>query len=266
MSEQEVLRELTNDGILIVTLNRPDKMNAINIGLRDGILAAVQETRSNDDIRVMVLTGNGRGFCAGADVSSGGPARNGETVRARADIVDKRGPADFIEALANADVPLIGAINGAAAGAGFGLALCLDIRIASDQARLGSIFIKRGLGTDYGASYWLPRLVGLPKAYELLYSGELISADEAFEIGLVNRIVPHESLMEETIEYARMIAKGPPLAYTFTRRSLIQSFDNDLRQHLTLEWTQQSELLSTKDAREGFKAFLEKREPKFSGH
>ena len=117
MSKQEVIRELTNDGILIATLNRPDKMNAINVGLRDGILAGVQETRSNDDIRVIVLTGNGRGFCAGADVSSGGPVRNGEMVRARADIVDKRGPADFIEALANADVPLIGAINGAAAGA-----------------------------------------------------------------------------------------------------------------------------------------------------
>lgn len=265
MNEPEVLRELTNDGILIITLNRPDKMNAINEGLRGGILNAVQESKSNNGIRVLVLTGNGRGFCAGTDISSGGPAKRKKTLRSRAGIADKHGPTYFIETLANASVPLIGAINGAAVGAGLGLALCCDIRIASDKARLGSIYIKRGVGPDYGASYWLPRLVGLPKAFELLYSGELLSAEEAFKIGLVNRVVPHEFLLKETIEYARMIAKGPPLAYTYTRRSLIQSIDNNLHKHLTLELKQQWKLLKTHDAREGFGAFLEHREPKFKG-
>ncbi len=266
MNEPEVRRELTKDGILIVTFNRPDKMNALNFSIANGILNAVQETKSNDDIRVLVLTGTGRGFCAGADLSSGGPAKSRDTVRGRSAIVDKQGSGQVVEALADADVPIIGAINGAAAGAGLGLALCCDIRIASDKARLGTIFIKRGIGPDYGTSYWLPRIVGLPKAFELLYSGELLNAEEALEIGLVNRIVPHESLLEETIAYARMIANGPPIAYTYARRSLIQSSENNLHRQLILEWTQQSELLNTNDAREGFTAFLEGREPRFKGN
>lgn len=266
MNEPEVLRELTEDGILIVTLNRPDKLNALNVGIANGILDALQETKSNDAIRVLVLTGTGRGFCAGADLSSGGPAKSRDTVPGRSALVDKQGPGKVVEVFAEADVPIIGAINGVAAGAGFGIALCCDIRIASDKARLGTIFIKRGVGPDYGTSYWLPRIVGLPKAFELLYSGELLNAEEALEIGLVNRIVPHESLLEETIAYARMIANGPPLAYTYSRRSLLQSSENNLRRQLTLEWTQQSELLNTNDAREGFTAFLEGREPKFKGN
>ena len=130
---------------------------------------------------------------------------------------------------------------------------------------MGSIFIKRGVGPDFGTSFWLPRIVGLPKAYELLYSGELLNAREALEIGLVNRVVPHESLMEETLAYARMIANGPPLALTYTRRSAIQSLENNLSQQLTLEWTQQIELLTTNDAHEGFAAFLDRRDPKFTG-
>jgi 2-(1,2-epoxy-1,2-dihydrophenyl)acetyl-CoA isomerase len=212
-----------------------------------------------------VLTGSGRGFCAGADLSTGGPAGSGSGEPGRSVIVEKRGPADLIEELANCNVPLIGAINGAAAGAGFGLSLCMDIRIASDRARMGTIFIKRGVGPDWGTSYWLPKLVGIPKAYELLYSGDLLTADEALQIGLVNRVVPHDSLMEETLAYARMIANGPPIAYTYTRRSVIQGIHNNLERQMVLEWTQQSEVLRTKDAREGFAAFLEKRDPVFKG-
>ena len=266
MSEPEVRRELTKDGILIITFNRPDTMNALSLGINTGIIDAVRETKSNDDVRVLVLTGTGKGFCAGADLSSGGPARSPDAVQGRSSIVDKQGPANIIETLADADVPIIGAINGAAAGAGFGIALSCDIRIASDKARLGSIFIKRGVGPDYGTSYWLPRIVGLPKAFELLYSGELLNAEDALKVGLVNRIVPHESLMEETISYARMIANGPPIAYTYTRRSLIESSENLLHRQLVLEWTQQTEVLDTNDAREGFTAFLERRVPKFKGN
>ena len=270
MNEPAVLRELTDDGILIITLNRPDRMNALSAGISNGIMEAVKETKSNDAVRVLVITGTGRGFSAGADLSSGGPARpaspSGDAVIGRSAMVDKQGPARIIEAMADADVPIIGAINGAAAGAGFGLALCCDVRIASDQARLGTIFIKRGVGPDWGTSYWLPRIVGLPKAFELFYSGELLNADEALAIGVVNRVVPHESLMEETIAYARMIANGPPIAYTYTRRSLVQSIDNDLHRHMVLEWTQQTEVLNTNDAREGFRAWVEKREPKFKGN
>ena len=266
MPEPDLLRELTDDGVLLLTLNRPETMNAISGGISAGLAAAARESKTNDRIRVIVITGNGRGFCSGADLSTGGPVRStGAGPRPRAATVDKLGPGDLLLALADADVPIVGAINGAAAGAGFGLALSCDVRIASDQARLGSVFIRRGVGPDYGSSYWLPRLVGLAKAYELFYSGELLDAKAALAIGLVNRVVPHETLMDETMAYARTIAAGPPLAYTYTRRALMRSIDDDLRTHLVFEWTQQSELLSTADAREGFAAFLERRAPRFSG-
>jgi len=270
MIESEILSELTDDGILIITLNRPDQMNAISPAIANGILEAVMETKRNDAVRVLVITGTGRGFSAGADLSSGGPAKRKGTGSGtdigRSALVDKKGPGGVVEALADADVPIIGAINGAAVGAGFGLSLCCDIRIASDQARMGTIFIKRGVAPDYGSSYWLPRIVGLPKAYELFYSGELLNAEEALALGLVNRVVPHQSLMDETMEYARKITAGPPIGYTYTRRALLQSSENDLHHQLVLEWTQQLEALNTNDAREGFKAFLEKREPVFKGN
>jgi 2-(1,2-epoxy-1,2-dihydrophenyl)acetyl-CoA isomerase len=265
MSEPPVIRELTDDGILIITLNKPDTMNALNRDISNGIEKAMRETKENDDVRVLVITGTGRGFCAGADLSSGGPARSAGDSPSRSQMVDKVGPARIPEAIADADVPIIGAINGAAAGAGFGLALCCDIRIASDQARLGTIFIKRGVAPDWATSYWLPRIVGLPKAFELFYSGQLLNAEEALAVGVVNQVVPHESLMEEALAYARMIATGPPIAYTYTRRALVQSSENDLHRQLVLEWTQQTETLNTNDAREGFKAFIEKRDPVFKG-
>jgi 2-(1,2-epoxy-1,2-dihydrophenyl)acetyl-CoA isomerase len=266
MSENDLVRELTEDGILIITLNRPEQMNALGGGIPEGIKAAALESKRNDEVRAIVITGAGRGFCAGADLSTGGPAASaGSTRPSRSAMVDKRGPAEYVELLANADVPVIGAINGAAAGAGFGLALAMDVRIASDQARLGTIFIKRGIGPDWGTSYWLPRLVGYPKAMELLYSGDLLNAEEALAIGLVNRVVPHAALMEETLAYARKIAAGPPIAYTYTRRAMQQSLQNSLSQQLELEWANQVDLLGTDDAKEGFKAFLEKRPAEFKG-
>jgi 2-(1,2-epoxy-1,2-dihydrophenyl)acetyl-CoA isomerase len=267
MSEPDLIRELTDDGVLVLTLNRPESMNALGGTISRDLIAAARESKTNDRIRVIVITGTGRGFCSGADLSTGGPAReaSGEDGRGRSATVNKLGPpGELILALADADVPIIGAINGAAAGAGYGLALSCDVRIASEQARMGSVFIRRGVATDYGASYWLPRLVGLAKAYELLYSGELLDANALLALGLVNRVVPHDSLMAETMTYARTIVAGPALAYTYTRRNVIRSLDNDLRRHLEQEWTFQSELLGTSDAREGFRAFLERRPPNFA--
>jgi 2-(1,2-epoxy-1,2-dihydrophenyl)acetyl-CoA isomerase len=186
--------------------------------------------------------------------------------RGRSDVVNKWGRAgDLITSMAEADVPIIGAINGAAAGAGFGLALSCDVRIASDQARLGSIFIKRGIASDNAVSFWLPRLVGLAKAFELMYTGDLLNAEQALAAGIVNRVVPHESLMDETIAFARLIAAGAPMAYAYTRRQLMRALDHDLRTHLEYEWTLQAEVLASADAREGFRAFAERRQPEFKG-
>ena len=269
MSE-DVLREQTDDGVLVLTLNRPETMNAVNGAINTAIIQAARDSKRDNSIKAIVLTGTGRGFCAGADLSGGGPARGEFEGGAnggggRVSRVNKYGPGELVEALATADVPVIGAINGAAVGGGFGLALSCDVRIASDQARLGSVFIKRGVGPDYGTSFWLPRLVGLSKAFDLMYTGEILNAGAALALGLVNKVVPHDSLMEETMAYARMIAAGPPIAYTYTRRALLRSLDNSIREQLEYEWENQSELLSTRDAAEGFRAFLERRAPEFNG-
>lgn len=266
MSEPSLQRELTPEGVLVLTLNRPETMNALNGEISEGIQAAALESKTNGDIRAIVITGNGRGFCAGADLSGGGPARgNGTAAVSRGAFTDRMGPGRMIMALADADVPIVAAVNGAAAGAGFGLALCCDIRIASDQARMGSIFIKRGLATDYGTSYWLPRIVGVAKAYELLYTGDILNAQALLEVGLVNRVVPHDTLMTEAMAFAKRIAAGPPLAYTYIRRNAARSLDQGIAANLEQEWSHQKELLRTGDAAEGFRAFLEARQPTFSG-
>jgi 2-(1,2-epoxy-1,2-dihydrophenyl)acetyl-CoA isomerase len=266
MSEEHILRELTDDGVLVLTLNRPETMNALSNPIREGIKNACRETKTNDAIRVIVITGNGRGFCSGADVGGGGPVRSEDGLRSRSQRANKLGSGDLAESMFESDVPIIGAINGAAAGAGFGLALCCDVRIASDQARLGSVFIRRGVGPDFGTSFWLPRIVGQAKAYELLYSGELLNAEAALAVGLVNRVVAHDTLIDETMTYARTIAAGPPIAFTYTRRAAARSFNNTIRDHLEFEMTQQMELMATKDAHEGFSAFRERRAPEFTGH
>lgn len=263
----ELIRELTDDGVLLLTMNRPEAMNALNGELSNSLVAAAQESRTNDAIRAIVITGNGRGFCAGADLTGGGPAGAGAGHPGRSLAGDKlSGSGTLVKALAQANVPVIGAINGAAVGAGFGIALCCDVRIASDQARMGTIFIKRGMATDYGVSWWLPRIVGAAKAFELLYSGEIMDAPALLKLGLVNRVVPHESLLAETMAYARMIAAGPPLAYMYTRRNVMLSMDTGFDAQLEGEWRNQAELLATADAAEGFRAFLQRRAPEFKGH
>ena len=159
-------------GVMTVTLNRPERMNSLSPELTRGLLEAVERASRDDDLRVMVLTGAGRAFCAGAEVSSDRMPAGGNGATAapppRHDRMNYRsGSVETVEAFARCDVPIIGAINGVAAGGGFGLALCCDVRIFAESARIGSIFIKRGIAVDYGAAYWLPRIVGVAKAFEL---------------------------------------------------------------------------------------------------
>jgi 2-(1,2-epoxy-1,2-dihydrophenyl)acetyl-CoA isomerase len=266
MPEPHVLREQTDEGIVLLTINRPETMNALSDEVASTIRQAAIDSKTDDSIRCIVITGKGRGFCSGADLSSGGPVRSTAEGRGRSQMANKLGRAGgLISSLAEADVPIIGAINGAAAGAGFGLALSCDVRFASDQARMGSIFIKRGIASDNAVAYWLPRIVGLPKAFELIYTGDLLNSDELLKLGLVNKVVPHDSLMDETMAFARKIAAGPPLAYTYTRRQMMRAFNSDLRPFLEYEYTLQIELLSSPDAREGFRAFAERRAPEFPG-
>ena len=265
------------DGVMVTKLNRPEKMNSLSPELTSGLVAAIQRASEDDDVRVMVLTGEGRAFCAGAEVSaerapagvedSNGSGTGTPPASSRFDRMNARaGSADTAEAFARCDVPIIGAINGVAAGAGFGIALCCDVRIFAESARIGSIFIKRGVAADYGASYWLPRIVGVSKAFEIFYDGNVMDSARALELGLANRVVPDDEFLNEVMAYARQIAAGPAMGYTALRRLILDSADGiDREVFLDREWAAQAALLRSDDASEGFKSFIERREPLFTG-
>ena len=180
--EPHILTNVDEHGVMLVTINRPEVMNALSVEMMALLGEAIGEASERDDVYAMVLTGAGRGFCAGAEI--GGPGGDsGEPSRHQR--VDRRGGSrQLAMAFSESDVPIIGAINGPAVGAGFGIALCCDVRLMADSARMGSIFIKRGLAADYGAAYWLPRLVGISKAHELFYSGDLLNAEQCVEWGI----------------------------------------------------------------------------------
>jgi 2-(1,2-epoxy-1,2-dihydrophenyl)acetyl-CoA isomerase len=261
---RDILHELRDDGVLVITFNRPEQLNALGGSLASDLIDALRTAKLDDDVRAVVLTGAGRGFCAGADLSRGVPG--GPRDESRAARLDRMSwPADVILALRDLDKPTIGAINGAVAGAGFGLACALDIRIASTAARFTTVFIKRGLGPDFASSYYLPRLVGMARAYELFFTGRFVTAEEAERIGLVNRVVEPEELMPEAIKLAAELAAGPPMAMTFTRRALQRSLQSTLEQQLEFEWTNQLQAAASEDAREGILAWREQRQPRFVG-
>lgn len=262
-----VLQEL-KDGVLTVTLNEPQSMNALSPGITNGLFDALARASADDEVRAMVLTGAGRGFCAGATVGAGGfPGAGGSGgPPPRQARMDRGGSsARTVLAFANCDVPIIAAINGPAAGAGFGIATCCDVRFMASSARMGSIFIKRGLASDYGAAYWVPRIVGVARAYEVLYDGALMKADRCLELGLVTAVLADDEVLAHAQAYARNIANGPPLAYTALRRMIQRSLDMTVTDFAEFEWTSQLQLLSTKDVTEGFTAFLQKRDPQFKG-
>ena len=252
------------DGVFTVTLSEPDTMNSLTPCITKGLADALVRASEDDAIRVMLLTGSGRAFCAGAAVGSMGS--NSGTPTRRTQLDQQGGSARSVLAFANCDVPIIAAVNGAAVGAGFGIATCCDIRLLSASARMGSIFIKRGLASDYGAAYWLPRIVGHAAAVDIMYSGALLSADECLAMGLANKVYADDQLLPEATRYARMIADGPPLAYTVLRRMVHKAQDLSIAEFAEYEWANQKLLLNTADVREGFASFIAKRPAKFTGN
>jgi len=251
------------DHIGLITLNRPEKLNAFGGRMRQEIAEVVQDVCADPDIRVIVITGAGKAFCVGGDVNE---FVSGQT-RAMTDTSPSERPAmsKIVLALNQVEKPVIAAVNGVAAGGGVNLALCCDIRIASDKARFGQVFTRRGLHPDWGGIYFLPRLVGYAKACELIFSGEVIDAEEAFNLGMVNKMVPHDQLMGATMEMAERFAKNAPIPIAFAKRGL-QNFQKwDLAQALDYESYVLSITFNSDDAKEGFAAFLEKREPNFKG-
>ncbi len=248
----------------VITLNRPEKMNAFNYNMLYALIQRFEELHQDDDARAVVITGEGRGFCTGADLTGGGAREDAHTpmgMRLSTHIYSRT-----IRSMALMEKPVIGAINGDAAGAGCNFALACDILIASEKARFIQIFVRRGLVADAGGTFFLPRLVGLSRAKELMFSGEPVDAQRALEMGLVSKVVPHESLMEEAMEMARKLASGPTRAIGMIKRMLNRSFESDLETCLEMEASMQGIAVSTADVMEGITSFLQKRPPEFKGN
>ena len=262
MTYEEITFE-KEERVAIITFNRPDKLNALSPRLRVDIAQAIDAVSDDEETRVVVVTGAGRGFCSGADLSIGGsnnPADLGLGERHRLDPVGW-----LCIRIHHLHKPTIAAVNGVAAGAGLSLALACDMRIASETARFGSIFVKRGLVPDNGSTYFLPKLVGVAKACELMFVGDFIDAKEAERIGMVNGTVPPDQLMPVTMDLAIKIAKGPPLAIQLTKRAIYKGLTRDLTSQVEYEAYTQAIAGATEDAKEGVRAFIEKREPEFKG-
>ncbi len=254
----------TSDAIATLTLNRPERLNALGDTLREDLHDAILRAAGDPTVRTIVLTGAGKGFCAGGDVKAMHQAREGGRDR---DLLDRIAPLrdQVLLAMRDAPKPIIAAVNGAAVGAGMNLALGCDIRIASTTARFAQSFVKRGLHPDWGGTYFLPRLVGTAKACELIFTGEPIGAEEALRLGLVNAVVAPEALMPATRALAARIAAGPPVALRLARRAIYRNAAADFRSALEFETFAQNACRDTEDAAEGIRAFVEKREPRFQG-
>lgn len=260
MTYQDILVQV-EDGIGSVTLNRPDLLNSFANRMRQEIAEAVQELAKRDDVRVIVITGAGRGFCTGADVTYLKQIvddRNEEALRA----LVEAGSA-VVSAIREASQPVIAAVNGPAAGGGANLALACDIRIASDRASIGQTFNRVGLHPDWGGTYFLPRLVGPAIAAELIFTGAMVPADEAHRLGLFNRVVPHDRLTEETQALARDLAAKPRLSLKLAKQAIYRSLDASLKEMLDFELDAQLQCGRSEDAKEGITAFVEKRKPQF---
>jgi enoyl-CoA hydratase/carnithine racemase len=260
----ECLLYEVKDGIATLTLNRPDRLNALGGTLRDDLHDAIARSAADSDVRVMIITGAGKGFCAGGDVKAMNEAKEGKRERP---FIEKIAPGRdrTLLAMRDAPQPILAAVNGAAAGAGMNLALACDLRLASTAAKFSQAFVKRGLHPDWGGTYFLPRVVGTAKAAELIFTGAQIDAAEALRLGIVSQVVAPEELLPAAHALARTIAAGPPIAIRLAKRGIHRNAEADLRSALEYETFAQNACFETDDAREGIRAFVEKRPPVFRG-
>jgi enoyl-CoA hydratase len=250
-------------GVAIITLNAPDKLNSLSWKMMREITRACDEIERGGKARVVVITGAGRAFCAGADLEdlqktvSLKPAQREPNLKAWFKLVWR---------IKSVELPTIAAVHGAALGGGFALAIACDIRIAADDAKIGSVFVQRGASSaDMGMSWVLPRIVGAGWAAELMFTGDIIDAAKGERIGLFNRVVPRDQLMPATMEMASRLAAGPPLGLKFTKRALNRSVWEGLQSQLEYESATQTLTFLSEDFQEGVKSFYEKRKPVFRG-
>lgn len=263
MSYQDLILEKKN-GVAIITLNRPDKLNALGkLLINEELPGAISEVGADPEVKTVVITGAGRGFCSGADVGQLLGSGQGLAKREGKAFMEPTG--FYARDLRRIGKPTIAAVNGVAAGAGFSLALACDIRIAADAARFGVAQIKRGLIPDCGTTITLPQAIGLSRALELMYTGEIIDAKEAERLGVVSRVVPLADLMKVTMELAQKIARGPAIALALTKKLVYESLYENMEAHLDRESFALEVAQKTEDFQEGVKSFMEKREPVFKG-
>jgi 2-(1,2-epoxy-1,2-dihydrophenyl)acetyl-CoA isomerase len=263
MSYEHLIYEV-EDSVARITLNRPERMNAMSTDLRDEIRVAVESAGADAGVKVIVISGMGdRAFSAGADVKDMGEGGAPPSSQVREEV--RNGWNKMVLALLETPKPVIAMVNGVAAGGGFGLALACDIRIASENARFGQVFVNIGLVPDCGSTFFLPRLVGTGRALDMIYSGRVIDAAEADRIGLVNMVVPAADLEKVTMDYARQLASKPPLAHAGAKDLVYKGLVSDLRTALDAEADLQALMFSTEDHHEGVSAFLEKRQGSFQG-
>jgi enoyl-CoA hydratase/carnithine racemase len=261
MEKQHVLYEVKGH-VAVITLNRPKAKNAFSIEMITLWNEYLKNARNDNNVRVIIVTGKGDTFCSGGDIQ--------EMAEGKLQSWDMKkflweGVHRIVLSLEDLDKPVISAINGAAMGAGMDMAIMCDIRICSDRARLAESYINIGVVPGDGGAYFLPRLAGVSKALELLLTGDVINPDEALNLGIVNRVVPHDHLMDEAFKLAEKIAEKPPLAVRMIKRAVYQAQTSTLRSHLDYISSQLALLTETEDHIEAAKAFLEKRKPVFTG-
>jgi 2-(1,2-epoxy-1,2-dihydrophenyl)acetyl-CoA isomerase len=263
MSYEHILTTQT-EGILTITLNRPEKLNAFIGHMRRDLAEAIEHAGSDRNTRVVIITGAGRAFCAGGDVAF------------MAELMQRRDSEEFarilgagrrvILAIRQMTKPVVASVNGPASGAGFNLALACDLRIASNTATFSQSFAKVGLHPDWGGSYFLPRLVTPNKACEMFFLGDPIDAAEAARLGIVNQVVAPEELEAATLQLAERLRAAPPIALAAAKHAVYMSEASELEEMLRYETEAQLRCFESDDCHEGIRAFLEKREPRFTGH
>lgn len=254
--------DTTSEGVRTITLDRADRLNAVNGALATSLVAALVDAGRDDTVRVVVLTGAGRAFCAGLDLSSPPELPSGT----RAERLDPYAwVGNWVRSVVACEKPVIAAVNGPAAGAGFGLALACDIRLVSSSAKMTAGYVRRGLSPDAGVSHFLPRHVGLARAADILLTGRDVDATEAERIGLAALVVDDTDFAATCASYAAQLAAGPPIALALTKRLLAESFDRPLDATLRDELAHIKQCFATRDVTEAMTAFREKRAPVFHG-